>query len=95
MGAFGVVGGCLLILAKFAALVSLPASVRTAALLLTPVMGRWSMVFAVFAYPYARGESGKGFAFKEGASRARMLVALMYTIVIAFIVSRSYGMAWR
>ena len=90
VGAFGVVGGCLLILAKFAALVSLPASVRTAALLLTPVMGRWSMVFAVFAYPYARGKTGKGFAFKEGASRARVLVALMFTIVIAFVVSRSW-----
>ena len=37
-----------------------------------------------------RKEDGKGFCFKEGASRARVLVALMFTIVIAFVVSRSW-----
>jgi adenosylcobinamide-GDP ribazoletransferase len=36
-----------------------------AALLLMPTIARWTMVYAIFAYPYAR-EQGRGKIFQEG-----------------------------
>jgi len=86
VGAFGVIGGCLLLLLKFVALSSLPLSVRPFALVLMPAMGRWSMVFAVYSFPYARGEAGKGYAFKRGAKSNRMLIATLSALAIALVV---------
>ena len=40
-----------------------------AALLLMPTMARWTMVYAIFAYPYAR-EQGMGKIFQEGTNLA-------------------------
>ncbi|MBI2958571.1 MAG: adenosylcobinamide-GDP ribazoletransferase [Chloroflexi bacterium] len=88
VGAFGVAGGCLLLLLKVSALASLPGTVRVIGLVLMPVLGRWAMVLAVHAYPYARGPSGKGYAFKAGATMARMLLALTTALVIAFVAAR-------
>lgn len=64
VGAYGVVGGCLLILLRFAALVALaPPDMRALALIAAPLLGRWSMVYAVVRYPYARS-SGVGAPFR-------------------------------
>ena len=54
VGAFGVVGAVLLFLAKFAALVTLPRHLILPALVMMPLLSRWSMVYAMLAYPYAR-----------------------------------------
>lgn len=90
VGAFGVAGGSLLLLLKVAALASLGPGVRVAALILAPVMGRWSMVYAVYAYPYAKGENGKGYAFKRGATGTRTAVATAIGLAIALVVARSW-----
>ncbi|MDP2663756.1 MAG: adenosylcobinamide-GDP ribazoletransferase [Dehalococcoidia bacterium] len=90
VGAFGVAGGCLLLLLKLAALFSLPSNVRVPALVLMPVVGRWSMVYAVHAYPYARGDSGRGHAFKEGGTDTRMFAGLAITLVIAIAATRGW-----
>jgi len=47
VGVFGVVGGCCLILAKFAALFALPEALRASALILMPALSRWGMVYAI------------------------------------------------
>ncbi|MDO8473260.1 MAG: adenosylcobinamide-GDP ribazoletransferase [Dehalococcoidia bacterium] len=90
VGAFGVIGGCLLLLLKFAALVSLPGAYRGAGLVLMPLVGRWSIVYSVFAYPYARREGGTGHAFKQGASITRALIALAMALAVATVVSRNW-----
>jgi len=64
VGAFGIAGGACLILAKFAALVVLPEGIRASALILMPVLSRWGMVYAVYAFPIARSE-GMGWAMKQ------------------------------
>ena len=63
-GAFAVVGGVLLLLLKYATLSECPG--RMQALLVAPVVGRWGMAFAVFAFPYGRAE-GLGKAMKDHA----------------------------
>jgi len=77
-GAFGVVGVACLLLVKAAALSALEAAAALPALVLAPVLGRWAMVLALFAFPYARGQSGLGYHFKEGARWPALVVATAF-----------------
>ena len=81
-GAFGLVGIVLLLLVKYVSLNSLPANMITATLIFMPVAGRWAMVYAVFAYPYARPE-GLGTAFKQATRWPQFTAATVITLVIA------------
>jgi adenosylcobinamide-GDP ribazoletransferase len=63
-GAFGVLAAVCLLLAKFAFLFAVPADLKWRALVLMPVAGRWSLVYAVARFPYARAE-GTGKAFRD------------------------------
>ena len=86
-GAFGVVGAVLLLLLKYAALNSVPAGLLTPTLIMMPVLGRWAMVFAIFAYPYARPE-GLGKVIKPGATWLTFAAATIITLAIGV------GIAW-
>lgn len=81
VGAFGVIGVFLLLLVKYVSLSSLPESWLTITLLVMPVVSRWAMVYAVFAYPYARPD-GLGLAFKQGASWQRLAIATVITVLV-------------
>ena len=91
IGAFGVAGAVLLLLVKFAALASLTGSARSIALLLAPTCSRWGMAYAIIAYPYARGASGKGSAFKEHARRIDLLIATLVALAIAIVSANVWG----
>ena len=65
-GAFGIVSVVLLLLVKYVSLNSLPETWLMVTLVLMPVVSRWAMVYAVFAYPYARPD-GLGKVFKQEA----------------------------
>lgn len=80
-GAFGVVGVVLLLAMKFVLLNTIPLGFIAPALVLMTVFGRWSMVYAIAAWPYAHSE-GLGKAFKQAASRSRLLVATLITIAL-------------
>ncbi|MBI2288631.1 MAG: adenosylcobinamide-GDP ribazoletransferase, partial [Chloroflexi bacterium] len=81
VGAFGVIGVFLLLLVKYVSLSSLPESWLTITLLVMPVVSRWAMVYAVFAYHYARPD-GLGLAFKQGASWQRLAIATVITVLV-------------
>ena len=78
-GGFGVVGGCFLILLQYVALTVVPEEHRMAALLLMPTIARWTMVYAIFAYPYAR-EQGMGKIFQEGTNWPWLAIATAITL---------------
>ena len=63
IGAYGAIGACLLLLARFAALGALGPPIRVLALIVAPLAGRWSMVYAVARFPYARA-AGTGTPFQ-------------------------------
>ncbi len=88
-GAFGVVGVCLLLLLKFAALVSLPGSWNWETLMLAPVLGSWAMVLAVAAFPYARRE-GVGQAFKNSDNKFNLIVSTIIALVAVVVFA-----GWR
>ena len=81
-GAFGVVGIVLLLLAKYVSLNSIPSDYMTAVLLFMPVASRWAMVYAVFAFRYARPE-GLGKAYKAATRRPQFTIATVIAITIA------------
>ncbi|MDP3879446.1 MAG: adenosylcobinamide-GDP ribazoletransferase [Dehalococcoidales bacterium] len=80
-GAFGIVAVFLLLLLKYVSLSSVPDTLLPLTLLLLPVVSRWAMVYAVFAYSYARPE-GLGRAFKQGATRQGFIMATLITLAV-------------
>ena len=90
-GAFGIVGVCCLLIVKYVSLNSVPDSLMMMTLVLMPVVSRWAMVYAVFAYPYAR-PSGLGKVFKEMASRRRLAIATLVALAVAIPWFRLAGL---
>ena len=92
VGAFGVVGGSCLILAKFAALFALPEGLRASALILMPVLSRWGMVYAIYAFSPAKKE-GLGWAAKQKANWKGMAAATIFALVVASTLLKWWGAA--
>ena len=88
VGAFGVAGGGLLLLAKYAAIVSLP---QLSGLVLAPVFGRWVLSMAIFAFPYAR-EKGMGRDMKDNVRWPQVILATLITILVAWLFARWTGL---
>ena len=88
VGAFGVAGGGLLLLAKYAALISLP---NHTGLLLAPLMGRWSLSLSIFAYPYAR-EKGMGRDMKNNVHLSQVIFATLIAVLAAWLFAGWSGL---
>lgn len=92
VGGFGVVGACCLILLKFVALGAVSDDWRWMALLLMPVVGRWTMVYLLFFFRYAR-QTGKGLIFKQNVNWWRVVVATVIALAVAIVVGGVGGVA--
>ena len=84
-GAFGVVGVVLLLLVKYISLNSVPPQLMTATIIFMPVVSRWAMVYAIFAFPYARPE-GLGTAYKAATRWPQFTIATVITFALAAVV---------
>ncbi len=87
VGNFGAISGVMLLLAKIIALYSLePGCMKMAALLLIPAWARWSEVFAIVCFPYAKQE-GMGKVWHESSKVWDLawsaIVPLIVTVAIA------------
>ena len=91
-GGFGIVGVVLLLLVKYVSLNSIPESLLMMTLVLMPVLSRWAMAYAIFAYPYAR-PSGLGKVFKQGTSWPRFTMATLITFVVVVALALRAGLA--
>ena len=91
-GAFGIVGVVLLLLVKYVSLNSIPVPLMMVALVLMPVVSRWAMAYAIFAYPYAQ-PSGLGKVFKQGTSWPRFTMATLIALVVAVALVQLIGLA--
>lgn len=89
VGAFGVAGGVLILLAEAAAIQPLLA--YPAALLLAPVAARWAMALAIVAFPYAR-EQGLGRAMKDHARTPEALIATAIALIAAWFAAGWWGL---
>ncbi len=97
VGAFGLVGACLLLLVKFAALVACLSAGMGAVLILAPPLGRWAMVYALARYPAAR-TTGMGKTVREAVGERALLGATL--LVLPLLVVRpiagliAFALAW-
>lgn len=92
VGGFGIIGACLLLLVKYVSLNSVPSPLLMMTLVLMPVISRWAMVYAIFAYPYAR-PSGLGKVFKQGANWQRFIPATLIALTVAIVLAQLAGLA--
>ncbi len=81
-GVFGVVGVILALLVQYLALNSIPADKMTAVLLFMPTVSRWAMVYAIYAFPYAR-PTGLGKAYKEATGWLQLVGATVIILALA------------
>ncbi len=89
VGAFGLAGGVLLLLAKTAGVKAL--SINAPFLILIPVLSRWGMVTAVIFFPYGR-EKGLGRVIKENASWRQLAAASIFALLTAWFTAHLWGL---
>jgi len=74
VGAYGALALIDVLFLKWSALVSLPHDLRAEALLLAPCLGRATIAFGAWAFPYAR-PAGLGLAVHQASGRTALVVA--------------------
>lgn len=89
VGAYAVLGGVLLVVIDAAALTALEQP--GPALLLAPMLGRWSMVVALTLFPYARPE-GLGRLLQEHAGGVALVAASGFSLACAWLVDGAWGL---
>jgi len=92
VGGFGVAGACCFILLQYVSLITLPADLRAAALLLMPTLSRWGAAYAIAAFPSAKKE-GLGQMFKNKTGWPMLAIATVIALVIATIFLSYTGVA--
>lgn len=88
VGAFGVAGGGLLLLAKYAAILSL---MKPSGLLLAPILGRCVLSMAIFAFPYAR-EKGLGRDMKDNVRWPQVILSTVFAVLAAWLFAGWTGL---
>lgn len=83
VGAMGVAGALCIFALKLAFLNVLTSDNKVSALLLFPMLGRWSMVFAISFFPYANTKPGLGSLFVEHARKSYVFWATIPVIISA------------
>ncbi len=91
-GAFGVVGIVLVLLVKYISLNNIPPVFMTATLIFMPVVSRWAMVYAIYAFRYAR-PSGLGTAYKQATRWPQLTAATIITLAVAFALFPLFSLA--
>jgi adenosylcobinamide-GDP ribazoletransferase len=92
VGSFGVLGAGLDLLLRTAALVAMPPAARMLVLIAAPTVGRWALVVATWAYPYAR-RTGLGAAYKEHVGLGVLGAATVIAIFVAMAMLGPVGLA--
>ncbi|WP_347490921.1 adenosylcobinamide-GDP ribazoletransferase [Desulfoscipio sp. XC116] len=91
VGAFGVLGLLCLLLLKYNAFLTIAESLIYQAILLAAIISRWSMVYAIACFPYARKE-GLGTLYNRYTGKFELLWATAGTILLTALVAWAAGL---
>lgn len=91
VGAMGVLGIASVILLKIAFLSSVTTPLKYLSLMLACILSRWSLLFTMFLFPYARNE-GKAKVFIEGINRKIFFWATIITLIFVVLIWRIKGL---
>jgi adenosylcobinamide-GDP ribazoletransferase len=83
IGAMGVLGIISIILLKISLLYSIGEALKPISLILMCSLSRWSLVFAMFSFPYAR-EEGKAKVFIQGINPKIFILSTSLTLFLVF-----------
>ncbi len=89
IGAFALIGGVLVLISMYSSI--LTSQDLMASLLLAPVLGRWSMSFAVVSFPYARPE-GMGRTMKDNSGWKELMIASLIAFATAWFIGQFLGL---
>ncbi len=89
-GALGVVSVVCVILLKLGLVYAVPPAQRFYPLVLMPVLSRWSLVGAMFVFPYARAQ-GRASHFTAGMTPGRFRMATLAALVCAAMIGQAAG----
>jgi len=92
VGAVGVGGLVLLLLLKYAALMAIPLDLKRPALLLVPVLARFTQVL-VMTRAHAARTDGLGVCFLAGITSTQLALATACTIPLAWLLGHTAGIA--
>jgi len=82
IGAFGIAGGCLILIAKYAVFYQAAGPVN---FLIAPALSRWALVSAILLFPSAK-DHGMGHAARGGAKRGGFILATVITVVLLVLL---------
>ena len=91
MGAFGTIGGILVLLTKYAALSS--TLYLFPSIMLATTLGRWASPLVIYAFPYAR-EDGLGIEMKRNVSIREIIIATLIAGITSWFVYGWLGFAF-
>lgn len=91
MGAFGTIGGILVLLTKFAALSSTLSLFPS--IMLATTLGRWASPLVIYAFPYAR-EDGLGIEMKRNVTIREIIIATLIAGITSWFVLGWLGFAF-
>lgn len=82
-GSWAVIGLVLLLIAKWSAI----PTITPLLLFVPPIIGRWVMVLAAYAFPYARS-TGLGGYFRQGLGQLQVALASGITVISVSVIVR-------
>ena len=91
IGTMGVIGIVLILLAKFALIISFSTLVLWQALIMAHTFSRWSMALVCYVSDYARQE-GKAAGFIKQATKIEVLIGGIFTLVVFFVLMQLKGL---
>jgi adenosylcobinamide-GDP ribazoletransferase len=90
-GTFGIVSVIFALFIQATALATISSKSIYWAIIVFPIIGRWAMVYALAAYPYAR-ESGMGVLFKKNATVSIFAICTVFTMAVTALLLHGRGM---
>lgn len=91
IGVMGVLSLISIILLKISFLSSISISLKTVSLVLMCILSRWSLVFAMFLFPYAR-EDGKAKIFIQGMNFKIFILATIIALICVLTIWKIKGL---
>lgn len=91
IGTMGYLSIISVLLLKIGLLASVSQTAKTASLVSMCVLSRWSLVFSMFLFPYARRE-GKAKAFIDGVDKKKFTLASAITLALAIMLLKLNGL---
>jgi len=86
IGAMGVIGIFCLLLTKLSLIHEISIEMKNIALILMPVLGRWTMVMAAASSNYAKEENGLGRPFTDYVGTKEFALATITTVLIGWVL---------